>query len=64
MNGEICCITNKGKMAKNEWDDDSDFLLALYSVNKKLGQFFFHTLLANRECLNEDKSVLLQVINI
>ena len=26
---------------------DSDFFRALYSVYKKLGQFFFHTLLAN-----------------
>ena len=26
MNKEIRCITNKGKMAKNEWEnDDSDF---------------------------------------
>ena len=48
MNEEIHCITNKGKTAKNEWEnDDPDFLLALYSVNKKLGQFFFRTLLAN-----------------
>ena len=35
---EICCITYKGKTAKNEWEnDDSDFLLDLYSVYKKLG---------------------------
>ena len=48
MNEEICCIINEGKTAKNEWEnDDSDFLPALYSVYKKLGQFFFHTLLAN-----------------
>ena len=26
---------------------DSDFFRALYSVYKKLGQFFFHTLVAN-----------------
>ena len=38
MHEEICCITNKGKTAKNEWEnDDSDFLLDLYSVYKKLG---------------------------
>ena len=44
MNEEIPWITNKGKTAKNEWGyDDSDFLRALYSVHKKLGQFFFHT---------------------
>ena len=48
MNEEICCITNEGKTAKNEWEnDDSDFLPALYIVYKKLGQFFFHTSLAN-----------------
>ena len=41
---EICCITNKGKTAKNELENDnSDFLGASYSVYKKLGQFFFHT---------------------
>ena len=33
MNEEINCISNKGKMAKNEWGDDvSDFLRALYTV--------------------------------
>ena len=41
---EIHCINDKGKLAKNEWEnDDSNFLGALYSVCKKLGQFFFHT---------------------
>ena len=46
MNEEICCITNEGKTAKNEWEnDDSDFLRALYSVYKNLGQFFSHTFL-------------------
>ena len=30
MNEEICCITNKGKAAKKEWEnDDSNFLRAL-----------------------------------
>ena len=47
MNEEICSITSKGKMAKNEWKNDSDFLPALYIAYKKLGQFFFHNLLAN-----------------
>ena len=48
MNEEIYCITNKGKMAENEWENvDSDFLQALYSLYKKSEQFFFHTLLTN-----------------
>ena len=48
MNEDIHCITNKGKTAKNEWEnDDSDFLVDLYRVYEKLRQFFFHTLLAN-----------------
>ena len=47
MNEEIRCITNEGKTAKNELEKDSDFLPALYIVYKKLGQSFFHTLLAN-----------------
>ena len=48
MNEEICCITNEEKPAKNEWEyDDSDFLLSLCIVYKKLGQFFFHNLLAS-----------------
>ena len=35
-------------MAKNEWEnDDSDFLWALYSLYKKIGQFFFPYLLCN-----------------
>ena len=46
MNGEICCTTNEGKTAKNEWEnDDSDFLQALYSLYKKIRTIFFHTLL-------------------
>ena len=36
MNEEICCITNNGKTAKNEWENDSKFLPALYIVYKKL----------------------------
>ena len=47
MNEEIRCITNEGKMAKNEWENDSNFLPVLYILYKKLGQFFFHTLLTN-----------------
>ena len=46
MNEEICCVTNKYKTAKKEWEnDDCDFLQALYSVYKKLVQFFFHAYL-------------------
>ena len=48
MNEEIYSITNEGKTAKNELENDgSDFLSALCIVYKKLGEFFFHTLLAN-----------------
>ena len=32
MNEEICCITSKGKKAKDEWENNSDFLPALYIV--------------------------------
>ena len=47
MNEEYCCITNEGKMAQNEWEnDDSNFLRALHSVYKKIRTIFFHTLLA------------------
>ena len=47
-NEEICCITNEGKTAKNEWEnDDSGFLPALYIVCKRFGQFFFYNLLDN-----------------
>ena len=57
MNEEIHCIINEGKTAKNEWEnDDSNFLRALYSVYKKLGQFF--------SILYSLYIVLLQVINI
>ena len=57
MNEEIRCITNEGKMTRNEWEnDDSDFFRTLYSVYKKLVQsfFLFYSLYI----------VLLQVINI
>ena len=48
MNEDIHCITNEGKTAKNEWENnDSDFLVDLYRVYVKLEQFFFLTLLAN-----------------
>ena len=41
-------MKKKEKTIKNEWEsDDSNFLVALYSVHKQLGQFFFHTLPAN-----------------
>ena len=44
---EICCITNEGKTAKNEWENDDANFFKLYTVYiKKLGQFFSHTLLA------------------
>ena len=34
----------KGKTAINEWKNDNSVILrTLYSVHKKLGQFFFHT---------------------
>ena len=45
MNEEICCITNEEKMARNEWENDSDFLQPLYSVYKKIKTIFSHTLL-------------------
>ena len=36
MNGEICCITNEGKTARNEWEnDDSDYLQALSVYMKR-----------------------------
>ena len=42
MNEEICCITNEGKTAKNEWENvDFDFLRALYSVYKKIRTILF-----------------------
>ena len=47
----------------NEWgNDDSDILQPLYSVYKKIGQFFFHTYLLT--CINKGTSVLLKFINI
>ena len=63
MNEEIYYITNKGKTAKNEWEnDDSDFLWALYSVYKKWGQMFFH--IYSLTSLNKDTSALLKVTHI
>ena len=47
MNEETCCITNKGKTAKNEWKNDDLTFFQLWTVAHKLGQFFFHALLAN-----------------
>ena len=44
MKEEIHCITNKGKKKNGyEWMEKDDILQALYSVHKKLGQWFFHT---------------------
>ena len=38
MNEEICCITNEGKTAKSEWEnDDRNFFQALDNAYKKLG---------------------------
>ena len=46
MNEEIRCITDKGKTAKNEWEnDDSDFLRALHSVYKNIRIIIFLYLL-------------------
>ena len=39
---EICCITNEGKTAKNEWEnDDSDLPRVLYSVYKTIRTILF-----------------------
>ena len=40
MNEEICSINNKGKTAKNEWENDSNFLPATYIVLKKRAILF------------------------
>ena len=49
MNEDICCITNKGKTVKNEWEnDDSDFLQA-FTVYIKIRQIVFPYLLINKE---------------
>ena len=49
MNKEIFCITNKGKKAKNEWEnDDSDFVRTLYSVYKKIRAILFPCLVIKR----------------
>ena len=42
MNEDVCCITNKGKMAKNEWENDSDFIPALYIVYNNFFLYFTH----------------------
>ena len=42
MNEEIHWITNEGKTARNEYEnDDSDLLRALYSVYKRVRAIFF-----------------------
>ena len=57
MNEEIRCIINKGKTAKNEWENDhSDFLRTLYSVYKKLEPL--------SSILHSLHIILLEVINI
>ena len=62
MNGEIRCITNKGKTAKNERENNvSNFLRALYSVYKKVRTILFTYFPLT--CLNKDVSVLLKVVN-
>ena len=43
----ISCINKKGRMAKNKWENNSDFLPVLYTVYKKLEKIFFYTLLTN-----------------
>ena len=56
MNEEVCCITNKGKKTKNTW---GKWLRLSPHCIKKLGQFFFHTLLANlfkQRCASSVKS--------
>ena len=60
----IALLTNgKRKTAMNEWKKyNSVILRALYSVHKKLRQYFFHTY--SLTSLNKDSSVLLKVINI
>ena len=63
MSEEICCITNKGKAAKDgSENDDSDFPQALFSVYETLGQLFFHNYLFT--FLKKNTSVLLTVMNL
>ena len=62
MNEEIHCITNEGKMAKNEWkNNDSDFLRAFDSIlYEKLRQFFFIFFnIYSLTYLKKDSSVLI-----
>ena len=42
-------LITKEKLSKEwmQWENDFNFLPALYIIYKKLGQFFLHTLLAN-----------------
>ena len=61
---KFIALLMKEKKTKNQWENnESGFLLALYSVYKKLGQFFF-SILYLLTCLKNDISVQLQVINI
>ena len=49
MNEESNCITNEGKTAKIEWEnDDSDFLQALYSAYKNLFLYLLVNLVKER----------------
>ena len=40
MNEEICCINNKEKTAKNEWENGDSDLQALCNVYKNLDNCF------------------------
>ena len=40
MNEEICCITNWGKLAKNEWENDNSDFIRSYTVIKNNGNYF------------------------
>ena len=55
---KFAALLTKEKRLRMRENNDSDYLQALYSVYKKLGQFFSHT------CLNKDTSVILKVIYI
>ena len=56
----IALLTMGKQLRMKRKNYDSDFLRALYSVYKKLGQFFPYLL----TCLKKDTSVLLKVINM
>ena len=56
---EISGISNEGKTAKNEWENDSDFFQLYTLYMKKYDNSF--SILYSLICLNKDTSVLLQV---